>query len=69
MRLNRKLRARFFLSVPVAGAQAGYSRSDSYRRASDGTIPTVRDGKLLLVPKKKWSRKLTWLLREIAADM
>jgi hypothetical protein len=63
MRLSRKLRERFYYSIPVAGAQAGYSRSESYRAANRGDIPTERDGKFRLVPRTRWDadvKRLLW---------
>ena len=56
MRLSRKLRRRHFYSVPVAGKQVGHSRAEAYRAAQRGDIPTVKDGRLLLVPRKQWDR-------------
>ena len=56
MRLSRKLRRRHFYSVPVAGKQVGHSRAEAYRAAERGDIPTVKDGRLLLVPRKQWDR-------------
>jgi hypothetical protein len=63
MRLSRKLRERFYYSIPVAGAQAGYSRSESYRAANRGDIPTERDGKFRLVPRRVWDAKVRRLRR------
>jgi hypothetical protein len=54
MRLSRKLRKRYYYSVPRAGAQVGYSRAESYRAAERGDIPTEKEGRLLLVPRKRW---------------
>jgi hypothetical protein len=55
--MSRKLRRRFFYSVPVAGGQVGLKRSRSYDAAEEGLIPTERHGKFLLVPRSKWDRK------------
>jgi hypothetical protein len=63
MRLSRKLwKKRGFLSVPAAGAQVDWGHSESYRRAKDGTIPTVSDGKYLWVPPKPWAQQMKKLL-------
>lgn len=64
MRLSRKLRKRYYYSVPEAGKQAGYSsRAESYRAAARGDIPTEKDGRLLLVPRKRWDAQVKRLLR------
>jgi hypothetical protein len=63
MRLPRNIRRRFYYPVADAGAQLGYSRAESYRRAEAGDIPTERDGKFLLVPRRKWDRIVKRLLR------
>jgi hypothetical protein len=60
---SRILRPRYFYTVGVAGLQVGYSRTQAYRAARAGIIPTERYGKLLLVPKQKWDRKVKRLLR------
>lgn len=62
MRLSRKLRDRLYYSIPVAGAQVGHSRSESYRAANRGDIPTERDGKLRLVPRTRWDAEVKRLL-------
>jgi hypothetical protein len=54
MRMSRKLRDRLFYKVFVAGAQVDYTRTDSYRAADEGIIPTEWHGRFRLVPKKKW---------------
>jgi hypothetical protein len=54
MRLPRSLRRRFYYLVEDAGAQLGWSRAEAYRRAVAGDIPIERDGRFLLVPKRKW---------------
>lgn len=61
-----RLRWKFYYDVPRAGDKVGWSRSESYRRAERGEMPTERDGKLLLVPRKRWDRKVKNLLRELA---
>jgi excisionase family DNA binding protein len=39
------------VSVEQAGRRLGISRGAAYARAKDGTLPTIRLGKRLLVPK------------------
>lgn len=63
MRLPRNLRRRFFYTIPVAGAQVGYSRAESYRAAQRGDIPVEKDGWLSLVPRQKWDRIAKRMLR------
>jgi hypothetical protein len=63
MRLSRKLRQRFYYSIPVAGAQVGWSRAESYRAAERGDIPTEKNGRFLLVPPKRWDRIAKRMLR------
>jgi hypothetical protein len=47
------------LSVPEAGKRYfGLSRNGSYAAAEDGTIPTIRVGKLLRVPIRAMERML-----------
>ena len=43
MRLSRKLRLRFYYSIPVAGAQVGWGRSEAYRAARRGDIPDRKE--------------------------
>ena len=63
MRLSRKLRERFYYSIPVAGAQVGWSRSESYRAAGRGDIPVEKtEARFLLVPRRAWDRKVEQLL-------
>jgi hypothetical protein len=66
MRLPRNLRLRHYYPVENAGAQLGYSRAEAYRRAKAGDIPVERDGKFLLVPRRKWDRIVSRLLRGAA---
>ena len=61
--ISSKVRQRHYYSVPVAGAKIELGRSQSYQAAQDGLIPTVRDGKFLLVPRKRWDRMVKRLLR------
>jgi hypothetical protein len=56
MRVGRKFRALNFYKVEEAGAQIGLSRAGSYRAAANGDIPTVRNGRLLYVPRGRWNR-------------
>jgi hypothetical protein len=65
MRLSRKLREQFYYRVPVAGAQVGWSRSESYRAAERGDLPVeqLEGSRLLGVPRKKWDRQVRQLLR------
>ena len=63
MRLSRKLRARFYYSIPVAGAQVGWSRSEAYRAARRGDIPTEKIGRFVLVPRRKWDSEVKCVLR------
>ena len=63
MRLSRKLRLRFHYSIPVAGAQVGWGRSEAYRAARRADIPTEKNGRFVLVPRKQWDRKVKRYLR------
>jgi hypothetical protein len=63
MRLSRKQRKRHYDPIPKAGKKAGWSRSESYRRAADGTMPVERDGRYFWVPRKLWAEKLKRLLQ------
>jgi hypothetical protein len=60
--ISRKVRQRFYYSIPVAGRMIGLGRSQSYRAAEQGQIPTKRKGKFLLVPRKSWDRTVRRLL-------
>jgi len=47
------------ISVPEAGKRYfGLSRNSSYEAASRGEIPTIKVGRLLLVPVRAMDRKL-----------
>jgi hypothetical protein len=59
MRLSRKLRSRFYYSI----AQVGWGRSEAYRAARRGDIPTEKNGRFVLVPRKQWDRKVKRYLR------
>jgi excisionase family DNA binding protein len=49
---------RFVYTVPEAGALLGLSRNGAYEAAKRGEIPTLRIGRLLLVPKVAFHRML-----------
>jgi hypothetical protein len=57
MRIGRKFRLLDYYKVEEAGAQIGLSRAGAYRAASNGDIPTVRQGRFLYVPRRPWDRK------------
>jgi hypothetical protein len=61
--ISRTVRRRFYYSIEDAGALVGLGRSQSYRAAELGQIPTERAGKFLLVPKKPWDREVKRLMR------
>jgi hypothetical protein len=61
LRLSRRLRRRFYYMIPVAGAQVGWSRSESYRAARRGDIPIEKIGRLKLVPREAWNRTVRQL--------
>ena len=62
--LSRKVRDKFYYSIPAAGAQVGLKRTQSYEAAEEGVIPTERYGKLLLVPKQHWDKQVKRLLHD-----
>ena len=45
-------------TVEEAGKILGLSRNTAYARATDGSLPTIRFGRLLLVPKAVLDRLL-----------
>ena len=47
---------RFVYTVPEAGRLLGLSRNAAYAAAQRGEIPTIRIGRLLLVPKVPFHR-------------
>jgi excisionase family DNA binding protein len=49
---------RLTVSVEEAGRLLGISRGAAYARAGDGSLPTVRLGKRLLVPKSALQKML-----------
>ncbi len=65
---TKRLRKQFFYTVPAAGKKIGLGRSSSYKAARNGVIPAKREGKLLLVPKGPWDRKLKELHREAKTE-
>ena len=59
---SKRLRRRFYYSVPMAGKKIGLGRSGSYQAARAGLIPTQKDGKFLLVQRGPWDREVKRLL-------
>jgi len=49
---------RLTVSVEEAGRILGISRGSAYARAEDGSLPTLRLGKRLLVPKSALDKML-----------
>src|SRR5271169_4088055 len=49
---------RLVYTVPEAGRLLGLSRNGSYEAAKRGEIPTIRIGRLLLVPKIPFHRMI-----------
>ena len=45
-------------TVEEAGKILGLSRNTAYARATDGSLPTIRFGRLLLVPRAALDRLL-----------
>jgi hypothetical protein len=62
LRLSPLLRARLYYGVPEAGQKVGLKRSESYRAAERGEIPTEWRGRFLVVPRKKWDAMVKRLL-------
>jgi hypothetical protein len=63
--LSRKARDKFYYSIPVAGAQVGLGRTQSYEAVKDGLIPVEKVGeKLHLVPRRTWDRQVKRLLHD-----
>ncbi len=48
-----QLRYRTTCSVPEAGRALGIGRNNAYAAAADGSLPTLRFGKRLVVPTAK----------------
>jgi hypothetical protein len=63
MRLTRRLWRLDHYSVPAAGRKVKMSRSESYRAAQRGLIPTVEDNGFLWVPKELWDQRVKRLHR------
>jgi hypothetical protein len=63
--LSRKLREKFYYKIEVAGAQVGWSRSEAYRAADRGDIPTEWVGKFRMAPKRLWDPRRKKLLRRL----
>jgi len=61
--ISRKVRRRYYYSVPDAGAKVGLGRSESYEAVKAGRIPFERAGRLLLVPRAVWDRRVKRLLQ------
>jgi hypothetical protein len=61
--MSRKLRQLRYYKVEVAGSHVGLKRTQSYEAVDAGLIPVERDGKLLLVPKGPWDRRVRKLLK------
>lgn len=49
----------YALTIAEAAARLGVSRAYAYQLASDGTLPTVRLGRRILVPVEAMARLLT----------
>jgi excisionase family DNA binding protein len=49
---------RLTITIEEAGRILGISRGAAYARAEDGSIPTIRLGKRLLVPKAALNKML-----------
>jgi hypothetical protein len=60
--ISREVRKRFYYSIPEAGRLVGLGRTQSYRAADLGQIPTEKHGKFLLVPRGVWDREVRRLL-------
>jgi excisionase family DNA binding protein len=57
---------RLVYTVPEAGRLLGLSRNGSYEAARRGDIPTIRIGRLLVVPKAPFHRMLEPTVRGTA---
>jgi hypothetical protein len=57
-RRRRQGGGRYGLSIVVAGAMVGMSRSAAFRAANAGKIPTIGDGRNRIVPRLIWERML-----------
>jgi hypothetical protein len=54
---NEPKRVPLVMSVPEAGKELNLGTSSSYAAAARGEIPTIRIGRKLLVPIKKFRRE------------
>ena len=50
---------RLVYEVPEAGALLGLSRNAAYAAAKNGTLPTIRIGRLIRVPKEAIRKMLS----------
>lgn len=57
-RRARQSTGRLVYNVPEAGKMAGLTRNGSYEAARNGSIPTIKFGKLRKVPAAAWERML-----------
>jgi excisionase family DNA binding protein len=55
---SRETVERKTITIPAAGEALGISRNAAYEAARRGEIPTIRIGRLLLVPKVALERML-----------
>ena len=55
---SRETIERKTITIPAAGQALGISRNAAYEAARRGEIPTIRIGRLLLVPKVAFERML-----------
>ena len=69
MRLSRMMRRQMFYSVEEAGGMPPlrWSRTESYRRARAGDIPTEKHGRFFLVPRGKWDAERARLREQMRA--
>jgi excisionase family DNA binding protein len=56
--MKREKAERQTISVEEAGLKLGISRNSAYEAARRGEIPTIKIGRLLLVPKAAFARLL-----------
>jgi hypothetical protein len=65
---KKSLAERLVYTVPEAGGLLGLGRNASYDAAKRGDIPTIRMGRLLLVPKGPFHRLVGAEIPALAAD-
>jgi len=58
LKMARNGRAKATISVPEAAKRLGIGRNSAYEAARRGELPTIRIGKLLLVPVAALERLL-----------